>query len=160
MLQTKKCKKSVFCAVFLICFLIGTICGVLLYETVSSAHPEWSRSYFLCIYEADHTFSAGSLYAVLAPMILLWVVSLLSFGDRLANLLVVWRGCCASYLFCFAYTSGVSVLGMIFRELLLLAAFYFIYQTLFTEHDSRLCFMRHATLLVVMIVSALVCNLF
>lgn len=136
MVQMLKCKKSVFCVLFLICFFTGTICGVLLFNFVYSTHAEWSASYFDSLLLTSDA-AAGAFFTSLAPLVFVYFLSLLPAGKRLLPVCVVWRGCCASYLYCFAYSAGSRVSGFLFRELLLLACFYAVWNLSFSDREGR-----------------------
>ena len=122
----KKCKKSVFCAFFMSCFLIGTICGVLLFHIFHRANQDRVYAYGAAIFSSYPSLTADNLLLFFFPFVFLCLLCLFPFGWRIYPLITVGRGCLASYFFSFASVSGVSTASYFVRELFSLCLFYFL----------------------------------
>ena len=99
-----KCKNSVFCAQFLLFFLVGTICGTWLYrcsDSVGIARLE------LTGLMTEEAVDWSSVLSVLRPLVL-----------------VTMRGLLMSYAFCAVLCAGLSPGPLILRGMLLLPLFY------------------------------------
>lgn len=132
-----KCKKSVFCILFLFFFFIGTICGVLLFQLQYHVQHTWIVSYGKGLLP-ERSFDLWRLFFVsLRPLLLAFLLGSLSFGWRLIPLLIVGRGCLISYLFSLASLCETPVSALFLRELLLLSSFYFLVRWAYYHFDMR-----------------------
>ena len=119
-----KCKKSVFCILFLICFFLGTICGMILFHCLLGAHSGWISAYCTALDQLERPGLWKLLFFWCRPLILAFVLGLSPAGSRFIPILIFLRGCMSSYLTSFCYASGVSPLSAVLRWLVLLPVFY------------------------------------
>jgi len=121
-----KCKKSVFCILFLFFFVIGTICGSVLFSVILHSNYGW-----LCDYCASLDYvTAKDLSSLLLfyarPLLFVFLFGVLFPGSKWILFFVAIRGCLCSYLFAAMYYSGCFMTGILMRQFVLLPAFYFI----------------------------------
>lgn len=119
-----KCKKSVFCILFLICFFIGTICGVILFHCLLGAHSGWITAYCDALGSLERPGLLTSLFFWCRPLALALLLGLSPAGSRLIPVLILARGCFSAYLTSFYYAAGLSPLSAVLRWLALLPVFY------------------------------------
>lgn len=119
-----KCKKSVFCILFLIYFFLGTICGVILFHCLLGTHSPWIPAYCEALGNLEHPGVVTLLFFWCRPLALAVLLGLSPLGSRLVPLLILARGCLSAYLTSFYYASGLSPLSAVLRWLILLPVFY------------------------------------
>ncbi len=118
-MEILKCRKSVFCSLFLLIFLFGTICGVFLFYLGYDDNPDTFVSYGLHL-------SARNLLFSFLPLLFVLLLGFASWGCRLIPALVTFRGLLMSYRICVLYTSGVNLLNSLTYDVILLPIFFFL----------------------------------
>ena len=119
------CKKSVFSILFLISFLLGTTCGVLLFRYIHVAHRLWISDYGLLLASVSSAGILLRLLFVLVPFFALYLLGLFSEGFRMVPFLIAVRGCILAYYFSCCYVSGISVRSVIIKNIVLLPLYYY-----------------------------------
>ena len=131
-----KCKNSVFCVFFLICFFIGTICGAFIFRVLYRLHSAWIVSYSTDLLMGRSVGFFSLLLCFLRPSVLVLVSGSLSFGRRLIPLLVIFRGCCVSYFLCTAFCAGCHISSILMTELMGLMIFFCVCRFVVLFHDG------------------------
>jgi len=116
-----KCKNSVFCAKFLLFFLVGTICGTWLFGCLNAAD--------FVYWELFGTLSGKNagwslMLSVLRPLVIAGLACVHPYGYAVLSALVVARGLLMSYAFCAVLHAGVSPCPLVLRGVVLLPIFY------------------------------------
>lgn len=124
MLQLK-CKKSVFCVLFLFCFFLGTICGMLLFHGLLGVHDAWITAYCRTLAQLERPNALTFLFFCGRPLLLAFVLGLCPKGWRLVPLLVLARGCLMAYIMSFYAASALPPTSLVLRWLVLLPVFYY-----------------------------------
>lgn len=119
-----KCKKSVFCILFLIWFLIGTICGFFLFRCLQKAHGGWAAAYCAALTGTDGQSLLSFLFFACRPLLLAGLLCLLPWGRRLVPVLTAARGCLMAYYMAFFFAASLSPLSMALREAVILPPFF------------------------------------
>ena len=118
------CKKSVFSVLFLVSFLLGTICGILLFRSVFVLHPGWIVDYGTALSMGTSRGGISCLFFSVMPFLVLFLLGMFSAGYRLIPALISVRGCLLCYYMSCCHVSG-SVFGAVLcRNLFLLPLFY------------------------------------
>ena len=135
-----KCRKSVFCAIFLACYFVGTICGVFCFRCLSASldgfeqlHPvEFLRS---------NGLSGRTVFSVFRPFFVLGVLLLLPNGFRYIFLLITLRGCLSAYLFCAVLHISGGVVPLLIKTFLTLPLYYLLCEFIYFRQLSvcRIC---------------------
>ncbi len=120
------CKNSVFSILFLVSFLSGTICGVLLFRAVYVLHPVWITEYGRTLVECASILGFSNMFFVLMPFFLLLLLGMFSLGYRLIPIFVACRGCLLSYFLSCCFVSGIGGGVILRRNLVLLPLLYLI----------------------------------
>ena len=119
-MSAKKCKNSVFCGLFLISVLLGTICAALLFQCICSRNYAW-----LLRYCESLRFSSLSvrkfLLAVLQPMVFLLLFLFLPVSLRAVYILVFMRSFLFSFAVCAALLGGSGIFVMILRNFVVMS---------------------------------------
>lgn len=131
------CKKSVFCALFLIFFLLGTICGILLFRSILKSDYLWLCFYCRLLEQYLSGFSFASIFYLLLPFFVLYFVSLLPSGEWFVLGIVFLRGCIFSYFTSAAYFCSVSSRPLMFAALFLFPLFAHLSHGLFCSACDR-----------------------
>lgn len=154
----EKCKNSVFCVFFILCFFFGTICGVLLYNLFAAGN---SGFVILGLSNGIKSYSGPSMSSFISSFTVLfsvYLISFFSFATKLRWIFIAWRGCSVSYLFCMLLHSGYSVLFFLFREFIFLSSFYIVCTfSIFLRNNNRSKSLRYDMFLIcfMVLVSAL-----
>ena len=118
------CKKSVFCALFFVFFLLGTICGMFLLRCLVLERQMWLFDYCSVLRRTSNTNLVSLLWFQVIPLLGAVAVYFLPYKDRLFPILFFIRGCLLSYS-CGAFcTSGIPFWDTVLLNALLLPAFY------------------------------------
>ncbi len=118
------CKNSVFSILFLVSFLLGTICGVLLFRAVYVLHPGWIEDYGSALVQAASHAGLSRFLFALMPFLVLFLFGVFSEGYRLVPVLIAARGCFLCYYLSCCQVSGSGGGPVLFRNLILLPVFY------------------------------------
>lgn len=118
-----KCKNSVFCVSFLLCFLAGTICGVFCFSCASSSLICWQWHIDLNACSAP---AIGLLCSFFRPLLVAAVFGISPLGRKYVWLLIGMRGLLCSYLCCAVIDLHNTFSLVILREFLLLPVFYWL----------------------------------
>ena len=129
MVSAHKCKKSVFCVFFLICFFIGTICGVFCSRCISVSLSGVER------FSLDFSSLKVAVFTVLRPLALVAVLGCLSNRKRYVCICIVLRGFLTAYLFS-AVRASEHVWEFAVKELLVLLLFYWLCSWSYFRQDS------------------------
>jgi len=116
-----KCKNSVFCAQFLLFFLVGTICGTWLFSCLDAeGFAYWE------LYGPLSAESTGwsLMLSVLRPLVIAELACVHPYGYVVLLALVVARGLLMSYAFCAVLHAGASPGPLVLRGVVLLPIFY------------------------------------
>ena len=125
-MQFSFCKKSVFSVLFLLSFLLGTICGVLLFRCVYVYHSDWIVDYGSALFIRIDRISISCLAFALIPFVSLFLLSIFPEGYRVLPVLIAVRGCLLCYFLCLCHVGGISYGAVFCRNLFLLPLFYFV----------------------------------
>ena len=129
-----KCKNSVFCVFFLLCFFVGTICGTLIFRIIFNLHGAWVGAYYADLYR-DGENSFFCLFAsCLRPLVSALLLGSLSYRKRLIPALIALRGCGISYFLCFAICAQCRILPVLVTEITVLAAFFCVCHFLYFDY--------------------------
>ena len=121
-----KCKNSVFCAFLLLCFFAGTICGVLGFRMLLASQNAWTSDYIINCMDGGMSCYVPMFFSRLRPFLILTLVSVFSFRNRIIPLLVLFRGVSVSYLFSAAFCAGCPVLLTAAGFLVFLSAYFWL----------------------------------
>ena len=132
-----KCKNSVFCAYFLFCFLVGTICGALFFCIAFQQNEFWSGVYCAQLYDSGDVDLLSLFLCCLRPLMTAVVLGSFSFGRRLMAALVVFRGLSVSYFLSFALCAQCRIFPILVSELMILAAFFCVCRFVCFDQCSR-----------------------
>lgn len=137
-----KCKNSVFCGFLLLCFSVGTICGVLFFRLLLVSCGDWAADYFIDLIRSDTGSFLKLFFSRLRPFLVISVLSACPLRIRLIPLLVFLRGCAVSYFFSAAFCAGCSVFSPAFGFLIFLSAYLWLCCRLFFLEDPPIaqCF--------------------
>ena len=119
-----KCKKSVFCGYFLVCFLLGTICGVFLFRVLDLSGADW-----IGLYGAELVADSVSVGAALRflfflrPVFLALCLIMIPYGFRALPVLIVGRACVIAYSIAFLFAGNMPVSAVAVRNAFLLPVF-------------------------------------
>ena len=105
-----KCRNSVFCVFLLLCFLAGTICGVLCFRIFLSSDPAWLSGYITQVFRADLFGFLGFFFSRLRPFLVLSLLCTFPYRNKLILTSVFFRGCMGSYLFSALFCAGCPVI--------------------------------------------------
>ena len=120
------CKNSVFCALFLFLFTMGTICGSYLLRCILRSDAGWMLSYCNLIQSGSVSKVILGVWFLLLPFLSVLCIYFFPGKDKLVLVLVFIRGCIVAYTLGAFYTMGVSLSGVLLRTLLLLPLFYWV----------------------------------
>lgn len=120
-----KCKNAVFSVLFFVSFCLGTIFGVFLLRVISKNGSEWLTSYCTVLEQAEALSPGSALFALLRPVMLVFVAGMIPKGYRLLPVLIFFRGCLTAYTASACYITGMTLSLVILRGLVLLPLFYF-----------------------------------
>ncbi len=123
-MASSKCKKSVFCILFLFWFLTGTICGFILFQCLQNAQGPWVGAYCAALVGTAGSDLASYLFAAIRPLLLAGLLCLLPWGRRLVPLLTAARGCLVAYYMAFFFAASLSPLTMALREAVTMPLFF------------------------------------
>ena len=118
------CKNSVFSILFLISFLIGTICGILLFRAVHILHPSWIVEYASALSSVSTARFFRSAFFLILPFLPVWLIGQFPNGYRFVPLLTSMRGCFLSYCLSCCYVGGVSSLPVVYRNAFFVPLYY------------------------------------
>ena len=118
------CKKSVFSILFLVFFIGGTICGVLLLRVVFLMRPDWLDQYCAVIYHAEPSDRLRHLLFLAYPLLSVVAAGLTPFKLRIIPILILLRGCLLAYSCSAFYVCGLSCFGFLIPQLFILPLFY------------------------------------
>lgn len=124
MRDSLKCKNSVFCVLFFVLFLFGTICGILLLNLFSQSQPGWLVSYCRLIGWIDSDRAFGTVFIWLVPILAVWLTGMLPFSGRMILALILFRGILAGYAAAAFWLAGMEPWSLVVREGILLPVFY------------------------------------
>lgn len=119
-----KCKNSVFCVSFLVCFLVGTICGALFFRIMFQQNRTWAHMYCAELYGSRDADLFSLFLCCLRPLASAVVLGSFSFGRRFTAVLIAFRGLSVSYFLCFAFCAQCRVFPILASELMVLTAFF------------------------------------
>lgn len=165
-MRISKCKNSVFCGFLLICFFIGTICGVLLFRLLQTSHSDWTEAYFSALSVSVPSSGLIAFAIQLRPLLTVYFLSRLRLGDKVLPVYILFRGLCSAYYFAFAFHSGVlSPVHPIQTLILCITMFYLISSRRQGYFVSRFSYNDATDLLIVFISSAIsyfssICRIF
>ena len=120
-----KCKNTVFSISFFFFFILGTICGTLLFRLISRSGSDWITAYCLALADSDLPSLVSLLFLLLRPILLVLVAGILPGGYRLLPALIFFRGCLMAYSASACFVTGISPAFVIVRGFVLLPLFYF-----------------------------------
>ena len=120
------CRKSVFSITFLVFFCVGTICGVLLLQFFLDADPLWLSAYGKALSRGNGLWSFRRILFLLWPPALAAAVGVAGLQGAGYPLLILMRGCTASYTAAAYYLSGHGFFDFVLPECVLLVCFYLI----------------------------------
>ena len=129
------CKNSVFCVLFLLFFLMGTICGVFLLRCLIVADRQW-LAFYCC--ELDRLMPTSLFLRIwfqLIPFLVALVIRLSSCQDKLYPVLFFIRGCLITYSIGALLINDVVVTRVLLRNVLMLPAFYAFCRWLWCEQS-------------------------
>lgn len=134
-MYSHKCKKSVFCAIFLACFFVGTICGVFCFRCISASLDGLEQLH------AGELFgivglSGRTVFSVFRPFLVLTVLFLLPNGFRYIFLFVALRGCLSAYLFCAVLHIRGEIFPLMTRTFLILLLYYLLCEFIYFRRFS------------------------
>ena len=118
-----RCKKSVFCILFLLCYFLGTICGVLLFRFLAGANDGWVRRYSAALF-CETPDGWNVLFSFCRPLLLAAAAGMLSCGNRLIVWLIVLRGALTAYAAAAAWAAGCSLTPLLMRGIILMPLFF------------------------------------
>ena len=119
-----ECKKSVFGILFLLCFLLGTICGVFLFGCLTTVRGAWIQQYTELLCQEGNGGLLSVCLSWCRPLLLAALAGFLRWGDRVVLFLAVLRGILMAYTAAALWTSGLTLLPFLVRGILLLPLFY------------------------------------
>lgn len=118
------CKKSVFSVLFLIFFLLGTICGIFLLRCILLSDNSWLSAYCSLLQRSPSGHPLMVLWFYVLPFLGVLVTAILPGGARLVYLLAFFRGCFLAYTFGAFYFLGISFRPVLLRSMLTLPMFF------------------------------------
>ena len=121
-----KCRKSVFCILFLLFFFLGTICGILLFRCLAGSASEWVKAYCQVLVQQQNHGVFWLFVTWCRPMLLAGLTGLVPWGDRVLPVLIAGRGLLMAYAAAALYACGQPVMWLVFRGLALLPLFYLV----------------------------------
>ena len=129
-----KCKNSVFCVFFCLCFLVCTICGVFCFRC------SWvfARGLDTCAVWRISTVDASMLITVLTwlrPLLIAYALSLHPAGHRFVFFLIVVRGFLLAYLYSSVCFARNDLLLLTAKEIVILPLFYWLCQWAYFRWD-------------------------
>lgn len=133
-----KCKSSVFCVSFLVCFLLGCICGLLLLRIVLCRNAQWLCQYCQSLEPLHGKRMLEAILLWICPMMLLLVVYLMSW-QRLLFWLVAVRSACMAYSLGAFWVAGMSVWDLMRRNVILLPVFCIGCALVWKRREAILC---------------------
>ena len=128
------CKNSVFCAIFLVLFFLGTICGIFLLRCVLVANSDFLSDYCLSLRAVKMRSPWLLLWFHLLPFLSAFAVSFLPNKDKFLFVLIFLRGCVSAYAISACYALGLSLANILVRDFLLLPVFYWFCRKLWSVH--------------------------
>lgn len=134
-MQFSFCKKSVFSILFLLSFLFGTICGVLLFRFLYVLHDGWLEQYGELLVYRSSGFGFSFVFTSFLPFMALFLLGIIPEGYQIVPVLIAIRGCLLSYFLSFCQICGASSGIMFYRNLVLLPIFYLISRYLWVHHS-------------------------
>ena len=118
-----RCKKSVFCILFLLCYFLGTICGVLLFRFLAGSNDSWVRRYSTVLFcETPNGWYV--LFSFSRPLVFAAAAGMLSCGNRLIFWLIMLRGALAAYAAAAVWAAGCSLMPPLMRGIILMPLFF------------------------------------
>ena len=122
-MKVQKCKNTVFCGIFLISVLGGTISGVLLFYLLANTYSGWISDYALHILEMKY-LSGSDLLFQLCPLFLVLVGICFPRLSRWFIIVIFFRCLVISYSVAFYLYAGVSFEAVFIRCVLILPALF------------------------------------
>ena len=119
-----KCKNSVFCVFFLLCFFVGTICGALLFRIFVRLHRVWIEVYCAELFSNEKASYLQLLLSGVRPILLIPIISCFTFGKRIIPFLIMLRGCGVAYLLSAAFCAQCGMFPLILWQFFLLVSFF------------------------------------
>lgn len=122
--DVSKCRKSVFCMLFLFFFSIGTICGVLSFRYLAGAQSSWTFMYCRRLQLMEYGSFCSFVLAWIRPLLLVLVIGLVPWGKKFLPILITARGFLTAYSAAACLSCGQSLSWVVIRGLTLLPVFY------------------------------------
>ena len=129
-MRLRKCRISVFCILFLVLFLFGTICGVLLFRLLSSRQGEWVLAYGQVL--AGEALPESRVFSWLRPLAVVLLMGIVPWGRRFVPVLIVLRGLLMAYFVSMRFACGQSLEPAVLRGAAMLPLFFAV--SLWTFH--------------------------
>ena len=126
------CKNSVFSILFLVFFLLGTICGIILFRAVYSAHPVWIRLYGVLLYNSSSLHHVSRCIFPLIPLFIMVLIGFAKGAYRFVPFLIMLRGCLLSYYLSFSFVCSLDSGYLLIFNFILLPLFYLISRYIWT----------------------------
>jgi len=120
--RLKKCRISVFCILYLVLFLLGTICGVLLFRLLCSRQDGWILAYSRVL--SEETLPGSRLFSWLRPLIVVVLLGLVPWGKRFIPVLIVLRGLLMAYFVSALFACGQPMGPAVLRGATMLPLFF------------------------------------
>ena len=133
-----KCKNSVFCAIFLACFLVGTICGVFCFRCVLGSLSEFDHLRIGGIVFGNR-MQMEAVFATVRPLGVMAVLAFVPCKRRYICILIVLRGFLMAYFFCLFLRTSADLFPVIFGEFLFLLLFFWLCNFVYFRQS---CFCR------------------
>lgn len=136
-MRSDKCKKSVFCALFFLCFIVGTICGVFAFRCFCPVIVTRNVDLMTPIFFG--TSLIGEIFSLLRPLIFVLVLLWLRASCRVMWFLIFCRGFLISYYFSAVVYCGLEIatIALILKSAALLVFYLLCWQHYFVRNGFR-----------------------
>ena len=124
-MSSYKCKNSVFCVIFLACFLAGTICGIFCFRCVLGSISGFDHLRIGGIVLGNR-MQTGAVFAAVRPLAVMAILAFVPCKRRYICILVALRGFLVAYFFCLFLRTSDDLFPVIFSEFLFLLLFYWL----------------------------------
>jgi len=119
-----KCRKSLFCILFLFFFSLGTICGVLSFRYLAELCSGWMYLYCGSLHPLRNGLFLPFVFSWLRPLLLAFLMRMVPWGKRVLPVLIFSRGFLTAYSAAACFSCGQPPVWVIVRGMTLLPLFY------------------------------------
>ena len=122
--RKQRCRNSVFCVLFVFWFLLGTICGVLLFQVLAGTGSRWIVAYCDTLFRGQTVGLWSLVLCWSRPLLFVGLLGVVPWGRRILPTAIFLRGALTAYSAAAWYVSELRPIWIVVRGLTLLPLYY------------------------------------